>query len=383
VVSYFKGLREDLSYVHYRDSLAELFGEDYDISELFGAANSEAFANLERLRTRLLAYDFPAIAGGLDKAGPATRSRIGFKMLAESYWPNSYLFNRLVQPATGAYLATSTPSALNVTACEDKQNSRHIRCRGTAYDIVGLAAPLTNSPVYLENSRYLGYEAAVERLRSELVEADVWHQNNYWSTLSLIRATLSFGPEKRPIYARSAAWQRRLDRLAAASWVNLQVPLEKYNLRAAAPGSGLDNFSRWTENSHVEPNLRLINEIIAQNEMLLKMFTALQLDTSVRLATQEIRNQNTTLTSLRNIVLKEMSGQSLSPSDQEVIANFTKQARTTALAAADKQLTLRFASPGGSLKEDISRLHLLVIAHQDGDNRVFSVGPIWDFRESR
>lgn len=383
VVSYFKGLREDLSYVHYRDALAELFGEEYEFTEIFGAANPEAASNLEKLRARLLEYDFPAIAGGLDKAAPATRTRLGFKMLAEPYWPNSYLFGRLIQPAIGVYTATSTPGPLNVTACEDRLNSRYIRCRGTAYDIVGLAAPLSSNPAYQENSRYLGYEAAADRLKAELSGAGIWHQNNYWSTLSLIRAAMSFGPEQRSPYGQSAGWQRRLDRLAASSWVNLQVPLEKYNVRTVATGQGLDNFSRWTENSHVEPNLPLINEMMAQNEMLLKMFTALQLDTSVRLATQEIRNHNTALASLRNIVLKEMGGQSLSPSDQEVIANYTKQAKATALAAADKQLTLRFPAPGGSLKQDISRLQLLVVTHQDGDNRVFSVGPVWDFRESR
>ena len=126
VMSFFKGLREDLSYVNYRDSLSSLFGTDYKIDQLFDDHNKEADANLEKLRAKLLSYSFLPISGGLDRSSPARKAQVGFRMLAESYWPNDYIFSQLTNPVVTTYLGTN-PQTINLTACKIKATGLVVR----------------------------------------------------------------------------------------------------------------------------------------------------------------------------------------------------------------------------------------------------------------
>lgn len=382
VMSFFKGLREDLNYVHYRDSLQLLFGKDYKIEELFSDSNKQANNNLEKLRAKLLAYDFPEIAGGLAKTDSSQKSRLGFKMLAESYWPNNYIFSRLTSPAVTTYLGTSTKPN-NLTACVDKKTKRTVRCSGSASDVIGLAYPISNNAYFNENSNYLNYTQSAAALRAELVKNNIWQTNNFWSTLSLLKGYLSMDINNLPLYSRSAEWQSRTVNVASAAWVNLQLPLEKFSVNQALSGQNFDSFSRWNENSYVEPNINLINGILANNNMLTRMFSALQLDTDVRLALQDIKRFSDSLSSLKAVVTKELNGQALEESDNEAIADFTKQMKIESSSVSDKQLRLISTPQKNGLKEDISRLKLLILIHQEGNNKVFSVGPVWNYQESR
>ena len=58
---------EDLTYVHYRDALVSLFGDDYNISEIFADQNPEAINNMRQFRDKVLSYEFSEIEGGLKK----------------------------------------------------------------------------------------------------------------------------------------------------------------------------------------------------------------------------------------------------------------------------------------------------------------------------
>lgn len=383
VMFFFKGLREDLNYVHYRDSLVALFGSDYKIRELFDDQNPKAGENLEKLRAKLLAYEFPALSGALSKTDALAKPNLGFKMLSESYWPNNYIFSRLTAPSVGVYQGTSTRanlSASNVTICTSEKNNN--RCNGCAFDTVNLVYPIVGNPYFAENTNYLNYGQEATRLRGELDKAGIWRLNNYWLTLSLARSYLTMDKNNLPLFARSANWQDRSLRTAAGAWINFQLPLEKFSVNPVFQGQNLNSFSRWSENSYVEPNLALINELIANNNMILKMFSALQLDADVRLALQDIRNFSGNLISLRKIVIKELTSEKLTTADNELIADFTKQLKTEASATNQKQLYIKLPQQKDGLREDLSRLQLLVLIHQEGDNKVFSVGPVWDYRES-
>ncbi len=381
VMSFFKGLREELDYVHYRDSLAALFGTDYDIEKLFDDQNKDGLANLEKLRGKLASYDFPEISGALIKSDPATRAKLGFKMLAEPYWPNSYIFSRLVSPVIGSYAGTST-KPYNVTACLDRTNEQNKRCNGFALDTINLVYPIGNNDYFAENTNYADYSRVSQELRTELSRNSVWHLNNYWTTLSLLKAYLSMPKTNLPLFARSAAWQDQSLKTAAAAWINLQLPLEKFSVAPVVKGQNLDDFSRWSENSYIEPNLDLLNEMTANDDMILKMFSALQLDSDVRPALQDVRNFSDSLNSLKKIVVKELSGEKLGETDNELITDFTKQLQISMSPLSAKQLAIKLPTQKSVLREDLSRLKLLVLIHREGDNKVFSVGPVWDYQES-
>jgi hypothetical protein len=166
--------------------------------------------------------------------------------------------------------------------------------------------------------------------------------------------------------------------------LNLQLPWEKLGAPITPTGGGL-SFSRWTENSYVEPNLVLIDELRANSRMIVKMLEALQLESQTYYALQEIKKLEENLASFREIIFKELAGESLSPSDNEIIANFSRQFTVIDQKATPEQKQIIFNFPGQKtkLKEDLSHLRLLVVAHREGDNKVFSVGPVWDWREGR
>ncbi|MFA5184260.1 MAG: DUF3160 domain-containing protein [Patescibacteria group bacterium] len=384
IMSFFKGLRAELDYVYYRDTLADVFGKDYDIEKLFDDQNKQGTANLEKLRAKLLTYDFPAISGALDKSDSSAKAKLGFRMLAESYWPNDYIFRRLTTPTVTTYLGTSTPPNSNITACLDKQAGGRQRCNGLALDVVNLVYPITSHDYFAENTNYQNYAVASQGLRDELTKNAVWHVNNYWTTLSLLRSGLSAAKNNWPLFGRSVAWQNKSLETAAAAWINLQLPLEKFSVAPVQKSQSLDSLARWTENSYVEPNLALINELIANNDMVIKMFSALRLETDVQLALKDIRSFSDNLAALKKIVLKELSGEKLDEADNELIANLTRQLQVSASPISAKQLAIVLpAQKTAPLRGDLSRLKLLVLIHQEDKNKVFSVGPAWDYRESR
>ncbi len=379
VMSFFKGLRDDLNYVQYRDAMIALFGNDYVIEDIFADSNKEAAANLEKLRSKVAANKFSEISGGLSKSDPTLKPQLGFKLLAENYWPNNYIFSKLTYPSVGLFQGTST-KITNITAC--RTNTGQIRCNGVALDIVSLIYPVPTSNYLAENINYNGYSKALTGLQGEL-QPSIWHSNNYWANLSLVKSMLTINSSNLPLFARSAAWQDKSLITAAGAWINLQLPPDKFSVAPTVKSAGFENAVHWNENSYVEPNLNLVNELIANAAMMTEMFSALQLETEVRFALQDLRNFSTTMEAMKAIVLKELNGEELNSADNEAIAAFTKQFKTEAATASEKQLSIKLPNQKNPLKEDLSRLKLLLIVHQEGANKIFSVGPVWDYQESR
>jgi hypothetical protein len=378
LMSFFKGLRADLNYVHYRDSLAALFGRDYKVEELFSDKNKAAAANLEKLRQKLLTYNFPEISGGLARNDASAKPRLGFKILAEEYWPNNYIFSRLTAPSVGAYLATTTAPD-NVTACVNQQTKAVNRCYGLALDAVNLVYPIVDNGYFTENTNYLNYGQKAQGLRSELNKTDIWHLNNYWAVLNFIKAGLTADKNNLPFYARSAAGRDRALNMAAGAWVNLQLPGDKLIVPAVAKNASSSALA--DENSYVEPNLDLINELLADDNMLLGMFSALQLDAEVRLAWQSLKDFSADLMSLKTMMVKELSGEDLSAADSATINRLAGQWQVASPPPA-KQLHLKSPAQTKGWQEDLSGLKLLILVHQSGGSPVFAAGPVWDYQET-
>jgi len=379
IISYFKGLREDLNYVHYRDSLIELFGEDYDIEKLFADDNEEAWSNLESLRSKLLGYEFASIQGAWNKKDVNDEVNIGFRTLVDYYWPNDYIFDRLIYPEVDKYQKEKLVPT-NTTACSIKNVKR--RCNGFALDIINLVYPVSSNDYFIENTSYDNYNNQSRDIKSQLELSNVWNTTNYWSTLGLIKKTLEIDRSKLPVFTQSSAWVNKSLYTTVSTWVNLQLPLEEWTVNKYFQGQSLNDFSVWNENSYIEPNLELINELIASNEMLLSMLKVLRVDAEVNSATLGLQAATDNLTSLRDIVIKELEGEELSTEDNEIIISFVKQFKVESPNKRDKELSLKSPKQKTSLKEDLSRLKLLVLTHREDGNNIFSVGPVWHYIES-
>lgn len=379
VMSFFDPLRADLNYVYYRDTLKSIFGESYNIEVLFDDKNPEAKNNLTKFQVKLNTLEFSPFLGGIDKNDVNVNYRRGFKMLSENYSPNDYIFNRLSYPQAGTYIGTTTQLG-NISACEIK--NVNVRCNGVALDVINLIKPITSHNYFEENSNYTDYGKEYAGLNLKVKKDLNWQNANYWSTLSAINSYLNTPKDNLPLFTKSLAWYNQNLSTATGAWVDMQIAGDKFKINEAIKSQSLGNFDKYRDNSYIEPNLNLINELIANTEMIQKMLAALQVDREVISVKSSLNSLSAGLISLQNLVIKELSNEAFSPQDNENISNFTKQLSVEGLPASQKQLSIKFPNTKKSLKEDLSRLKLMVLVHQEGEEKVFSVGPVWSVLES-
>ncbi len=377
LISFFKGLGDDLSYIDYRNALTSSFGDDYSINDLF--SDFPKFdENIDKLAEKLKTYEFLEIQGAFSRSDSEARPMIGFRLLAEPHSPDNYIFSRLSTPEVGAYLAGRQAAANNISACSKKQGL--FRCNGIAFDVINLIKPITYNPYFLENTNYVGYSDKSNRLGKEIGISLEKKSSNYWSTLSSLQAYLNVDQSSLPIFAKTKNWEDRTLNFSAAAWANLQTPLDKYKITQSSGGQGLGDFSRFNENSFVEVNLPLINELIANNKMILGMLEALRIEQEVRSVILELRNSSTMLEKMREIMIKEISGDKLQAADYEAISDFAGQLETsTTFSNRNASWPISKDRP---LKADLGNFKLLILINQREGGKSFSVGPIWDYRES-
>lgn len=378
IISFFKGLRDDFSYVLYHDRLSSLFGADYDPALLFAADNSEAENNLENLRQNLLQVGFIDIAGGLNGDQAEAVPNLGLKVLADFYWPNDYIFKNLTKPELGNYLGDNGRSV--ITSC--RQGSAYQRCYGFALDAISLIYQAGDHKYWQDNINYEGYDNNLAAMKEKIEQGQIWHSNNYWSTLAYLKNGLENNFNYPPVQADSSLWQERYINGAVAAWINLQLPLDKLSLQSPASSGGLKSSASVLNNVYVEPNLAQVNELIAQTEMLQGMFQALNLSEEANIVNLNLRALHGQLKDLQEIIKKELSAASLSPEDKQTIINFVQSYKTEQLG--NKQLNFNFDIVNRRvIREDLSRLKfMLLISEQDG-RRVISVGPVFDYQETK
>ncbi|MCX6798058.1 MAG: DUF3160 domain-containing protein [Candidatus Falkowbacteria bacterium] len=378
IIYFFKGLRDDFNYVYYRDTLASLFGNDYKPEELFADSNKEAEGNLAKWREQLLTAKFLDISGGADFSNSAKTKDAGLKILADFYWPNDYIFKQLTYPSVGAY--RGKPNKNNVTACRLSVAAN--RCNGFAFDALGLVYDGGNGNEYWqENTNYNNYAVNLTAIKNNLSTGQVWHNNNYWSTLTYIKAGLNTPLDTLPSFAAGTAWNDHILRSAASAWVNLQLPLDKLSIQLQDKNN-LKVMGGSSENAYVEPNLEQVNELIADSEMLLGMFNALNLSEEANVVTLNLQSLNGQLKSFKEIIKKELSDTPLSPDDNQFILNFSQAYKIG--QPGIKQLSLNAQAPNKKvLKEDLSRLKLMLLINSNGGKKTLSVGPVFDYQESQ
>jgi hypothetical protein len=380
LMAFFKGLRDEIDYVNYHDTLVTLFGDNYSVDDLFADTNPDAAANLEKLKTQLATHDYDTIQGALSKSDPSVKPVIGFKMLAESYWPNDYIFNRLTSPLVGTYQGPTAKVVGDVTACDYQKTIR--RCNGFSLDVVNLIHPLAGNQIFDKNTKYSNYQKEVSGLVAGLNDVSLWHSTNYWSTLSIMKSVLEVDSKKMPIFSGSSDWAAQNLETALGAWTNLQLPLEKFSLTPVFTGQSLGNFSQYNENVYVEPNLSLVNELIATNNMLAQMFTALRLNEELNSAAKNLQDIDNDLKNIRNIVIKELNSEALDEQDSEIITEFAKKFTIDQKTRASRVLSLS-SNNKTTIKESLEKIKLKVLVHEAQGNKIISVGPVWDFQESR
>lgn len=378
VISFFAGLRDDLDYINYRDSLISIFSQDYEIESIFQGSNEEIDQKLKQVALEIEKIKFLEIQGGPSTKDLENKTGIGLKVLTDYFSPDNYLLSKLVSPNVGNYLGKGLEN--NNTACGSSQSIK--RCNGSAYDIINLVQPLDNYNYFLENSNYTNYQKEASKLRNEIKIGIKNRTTNYWSFLSLVQDFLNFDKKLMPIFSQTPKWEEKYFNVMAASWGNYHLPFEKFNVNQSIGPKGLDDFSRWSESSYIEPNLALLNELISVNKMVLSMFSALRIEVEAKQVVKEISAATDNLEKVRAIIIKEIAGEKLSDTDFEFISDFSSLLEILE-PIKNKSFSLNPNSFSQALKGDLSNLKLMVVVNQKEGEKSFSLGPVWNYKEGK
>lgn len=378
IISFFSGLSRDLTYLHYNSALAELFGKDYKIDDIFSSDNPQRDDNAIKLRDKIAEYEFLGIEGGMDRADNSAKPLLGMRLLQKPYWPDNYIFSRLTSPNVVSYAGQAAEmknKSDNITYCNAKAP---YRCRGIGLDVVNLIYPIPESNGYFkENANYQNYAGQAAALRSQLdnFNIDSWHNNNYWTTLSISKPYLeSTNPSVRPIFIDNAGWKEKNINTVLASWVNMQLPVEIFE-------SGIVEDNKFGvvigDYDYIEPDLVLINELIANAKMLSRIFLELKVLNDKDFAYTKLADLIAELASVRYIIKKELNNEILDYDDRRFIYNLTK--KFIVKESAGNSMELKFAD--GGIIESVKGVKLLIVVYNLGDKKFFAVGPIFNYKE--
>lgn len=378
IISFFSGLSRDLTYLHYNSALAEFFGKDYKIDDIFSSDNPQRDDNALKLRDKIAEYEFLEIEGGINRANNSAKPLLGMRLLQKPYWPDDYIFSRLTSPNVASYYGKSAEiknNKNNITYCDSKAP---YRCRGIGLDVVNLIYPVPESNGYFkENANYQNYAGRAAALRSQLdnFNIDSWHNNNYWTTLSIAKPYLeSTNPSVRPVFIGNAGWNEKNINTVLASWVNMQLPVEIFE-------SGIVEDNKFGaaigDYDYIEPDLFLINELLANGKMLSRIFLELKVLNDKDFAYIKLADLTAELESVRYLIKKELNNEVLDYDDRRFVYNLTK--KFIVKENAEKSMELKFAD--GNVMESAKGVKLLMAVYNLGDKKFFAAGPIFNYKE--
>lgn len=386
--SYFTGIRSELTYLHYAKEIQAIYGNDYDLAEIFSEKNdfSAKLAIAQSIRDKILENNnFESIEGGHDRTDAGNLPLLGMKLLQDKFWPDDYIMGRLVTPNTTEYigqsdLRQSKEKFSNVTACEGKKIGTFVRCQPFGLDVVRFFVPI-NSDYYHENTSYLNYSTELNRItdKFQYFTKDTWHSNIYWNLLNTVDLSLAKTERlKGPINTATDDWQNRIANTALGSWVNLRLPTDKIVGDWQGQKTGALGESGVAE-AMVEPNLRLVNDLLANTRMLEGILHALKIVKDVDYSAKRLAEYSDELSKIKKLIEKELAGEKLTDPDQIFISEILKK-RIEPAKDYKKTVSLKFTK--GSISESIEGIRWVVAVYQNGDKKTLVVGPIFNYQEA-
>lgn len=380
VISYFRGLRDELTYLDYVSSLHRTLGDDYDLKETFLDKELEDIdEKLLSLRKDLVSnFSFSGLEGAHDHTSTSTKKKVGFRVLSQPYTPNEYIFKSLMYPHVGAYKIQRKPYP--VTSCE--RDHTQVRCKGISQDVVNLvySLPMEKDTFFGRNTNYRNYSQQVNALKEQLSEFDdyTWHGNNYWGIMDMIDNSLEHTPEKISVF-RSKEWRERNMDFFLGSLVNAQVSADKININESGQKEELSTSlggsnSTLEKYSYIEPNLVMVREMRANISMLAQMLEELNISEQVSSVKSNLEKVEKDMKQIESIVEKQLNDKELTQKESDFILNFA----TRYEVIDDRRKDIKYDH---ALRENIKGLDLLFFVYKKNGKKVMSVGPIFDYEQ--
>jgi len=379
-VSFFSGLRHDLTYLHHAQAMDEIFGDNYEIEKIFSPENENRQADLLNIQKKLASFKFSDIEGGSKGAADSLEPGSGMRLLQKPYWPNDFILKELIGSEMTPLI---TPKGRNTysTLCKSK-GGIYYRCGGVGFDIINMLEPgIVNNDYFEDNSNYIHYDFRINKLHEQISEFDkyTWNNNVYWITLDLNKILLTYNNESLPVFIKHDLWKQEKDiNTALGSWVNLHlaqdITLNYYENKA----SNLGSYSQCNLNNYIEPNLALVNELISRNEMLMRMLAVLGVTNKTNAASIELKDLNDKLKKTLLIIEKELSGGTIDNEDCKFINDFVSH--LVIEKSASKEFSILFEEKVSS--ESIKGLKLLAIIYNNSGKKILAVGPLFNYSET-
>jgi hypothetical protein len=244
--TFFVGKSDDLSYLEYRELLAEIYGQ--------GAGLEEIVADQEKWET------FKAKAAGLrppvvnsiplfeeDIQPDRTGDTMGFRFMGQRFTLDAAIFQRLIYR-------------------EVEENSRgERRMLPRALDIPAALGSAEAYSILAEagETDYQGYRENMGKIQEYIVGLGqgIWTQNLYWSWLHTLNPLLTEKEEGYPSFMKNRAWTRKELNTYLGSWTELKHDTILYAKQVYAEmGGGAEDVD---DRGYVEPNPHLYARLAA------------------------------------------------------------------------------------------------------------------------
>jgi len=384
MMSFFEGVQDGLTYIHYKESFDEIFGSDKSVADIM--SNDNIDDNLKKIQDKLYTYDFLEIEGSVDKRN---MDELGVKMLMSSYWPNDYVFNQLTFPNVTEYLGYSDlDKKLNNTYC--KINGVNNRCFGFGFDIMNLIYDVNGSKnryIY-ENTSYYNYDSQLEKIKDKLSQFNTynWHRNNYWTTLDILRKTLNTPEELKYVTVRNKEYDKKKMNTAIATWINLQLPADilapfkESEFKGIGNGGGDTGFMKF---SYIEPDLILVKELMANIGMISEMLSVLKINDYNNTVLGDLETVKKKFENVEYIIKKELSGESLTENEYKFINDFVKEFQLKEKGRKILVFKSEKEKVRARLQESLEGVKLLVFTYKDRGKNLFAVGPVFNYWEKK
>lgn len=378
-ISFFEGLRSDLTYLHVVKAFEEQFPSGYSQTAIFSNSNENRKADLLSLAGRLANYSFLGIEGGRDRQDPKSKPLLGVRILQDNYWPNDFILSRL----TGTELTLKSGSRKNqpFTAC-DPVNLPIFRCKAYSGDVLNLfsIAPV-DSKEYLAGTNFNNYPSRVADLETQLgkFDSDTWNMNVYWINFDLAKNYISYSQDLSQKLAISKNWvDKKIVNTVLGSWVNTSLGLDTWEKYQAGPKKSFEFEKSCDLRSYVEPNAYFYADLIERNNILLKAVDVLRVGKKTNAVSIALNEMNKKIVDIRKIAEKELAGENINDEDCELIKEITTGNKVS--VPGNKKMS--WGTPLGYAQESIDGVKLMAFIYSyKKDEKVMAVGPIFNFKE--
>ena len=262
IISYFSGLRDDLTYIHYIAAQKEILGDQSleAVARLDEASRNQV---LDRLRVAILGNKFLPTNGGWDRQQPDNWPNIGLRVLQDRYWPGQFIDWQTVGPKLDVFVSQQTTTD--------------------------------------------------------------WQVNQFWSSMEMIKEWLPKILSANSEWVRPAWWKAQHLSLAKFYLLNWQLPADQRRILLPSANSLFQNDG-VTENivSIDTASLPAIDRQIATAKML--QLALVKLQASNLSADQKLMDTINTLEMIRDLAVKQAKGEEWTKEESTAINNFFQSA---------------------------------------------------------